>query len=108
MVCTIAGVVCAFRKSALEEVQGWKTDMVTEDIDISWRLQLAGGHVRYEPRALCWVLMPETLSGLFRQRLRWAQGGAEVFLRYFSQTIKWKKRRLWAPFVEFFLSCMWG
>src|SRR5690554_1483687 len=76
MVFTISGVVCAFRRSALEEVQGWKTDMVTEDIEISWRLQLAGGHVRYEPRALCWVLMPETLSGLFRQRLRWAQGGA--------------------------------
>ena len=107
MVFTISGVVCAFRRSALEEVQGWKTDMVTEDIDISWRLQLAGGHVRYEPRALCWVLMPETLSGLFRQRLRWAQGGAEVFLRYFSQTTKWKNRRFWPLLIEYFISVVW-
>ncbi len=25
--------------------------------------------------------MPETLTGLWKQRLRWAQGGAEVFLK---------------------------
>lgn len=107
MVFTISGVVCAFRKSALEEIQGWKTDMVTEDIDISWRLQLAGGDVRYEPRALCWVLMPETIAGLFRQRLRWAQGGAEVFIRYFPKTIKWKNRRFWPLLIEYFISVVW-
>lgn len=63
MVFTVSGVICAFRRKALEEIGGWNTDMVTEDIDVSWRLQLAGGQVRYEPRALCWVLMPETLRG---------------------------------------------
>ena len=70
MVFTISGVICAFRRKALEEIDGWSTDMITEDIDVSWRIQLAGGQVRYEPRAMCWVLMPETLHGLFKQRLR--------------------------------------
>ncbi|MFQ3788650.1 poly-beta-1,6-N-acetyl-D-glucosamine synthase [Halomonas sp. A29] len=107
MVFTISGVVCAFRRSALEAIEGWNTDMVTEDIDISWRLQLAGGQVRYEPRAICWVLMPETLQGLFRQRLRWAQGGAEVFLRYLSQTVKWKNRRFWPLLLEYVVSVAW-
>ena len=107
MVFTISGVICAFRRKALEEIGGWNTDMITEDIDVSWRLQLAGGQVRYEPRAMCWVLMPETLRGLFKQRLRWAQGGGEVFLRYFSQTIRWKNRRFWLLMLEYIVSVVW-
>ncbi|MGO2391191.1 glycosyltransferase family 2 protein [Halomonas sp. AOP12-C2-37] len=107
MVFTISGVICAFRRKALEEIGGWNTDMVTEDIDVSWRLQLAGGQVRYEPRAMCWVLMPETLRGLFKQRLRWAQGGGEVFLRYFPQTVRWKNRRFWLLMLEYIISVVW-
>lgn len=107
MVFTISGVICAFRRKALEEIGGWNVDMITEDIDVSWRIQLAGGQVRYEPRAMCWVLMPETLHGLFKQRLRWAQGGGEVFLRYFSQTIRWKNRRFWLLMLEYIVSVVW-
>lgn len=107
MVFTISGVICAFRRKALEEIGGWNTDMITEDIDVSWRLQLKGGQVRYEPRAMCWVLMPETLRGLYKQRLRWAQGGGEVFLRYFSQTIRWKNRRFWVLMLEYIVSVVW-
>ena len=39
---TVSGVIAAFRKSALHEVGYWSNDMITEDIDISWKLQLAG------------------------------------------------------------------
>ena len=75
---TVSGVVCAFRRDALLQIGGWSKDMITEDIDISWKLQVEGNRIGYEPRALCWVLMPETIHGLYKQRLRWAQGGAEV------------------------------
>src|ERR1700733_5580057 len=74
---TVSGVIACFRKSALHDVGYWNTDMVTEDIDISWRLQMRHWEIRYEPNALCWILMPETLRGLWKQRLRWAQGGSE-------------------------------
>lgn len=76
---TISGVVAAFRKQALTDVGYWSQDMITEDIDISWKLQLKHWAIFFEPRALCWILMPETLRGLWKQRLRWAQGGAEYF-----------------------------
>ncbi|MCV5198453.1 glycosyltransferase, partial [Escherichia coli] len=76
----VSGVVAAFRRRALAEVGYWSPDMITEDIDISWKLQLRHWSIFFEPRALCWILMPETLKGLWKQRLRWAQGGAEVFL----------------------------
>lgn len=78
-VFTVSGVVVAFRKQAVEAVGGWSNDMVTEDIDISWKLQLAGWLIHYQPQALCWVLMPETVRGLYKQRLRWAQGGPRSF-----------------------------
>ena len=66
---TVSGVMTMFRKQALHQVGYWSPDMQTEDIDISWKLQLAGWTLRYEPRALTWILMPETFRGLFKQRL---------------------------------------
>ena len=48
---------------------------VRDFCEITWRVQLAGWRVVYEPNAIVWILMPETLRGLWRQRLRWAEGG---------------------------------
>nr|WP_305906525.1 poly-beta-1,6-N-acetyl-D-glucosamine synthase [Methylomarinum sp. Ch1-1]MDP4519214.1 poly-beta-1,6-N-acetyl-D-glucosamine synthase [Methylomarinum sp. Ch1-1] len=105
---TISGVVGAFRKSALHRVGYWSNDMITEDIDISWRLQLDHWDIRYEPHALCWILMPETLTGLWRQRLRWAQGGVEVLLRYFKRLGLWRSRRMWMIYIEYLVSVFWA
>jgi poly-beta-1,6-N-acetyl-D-glucosamine synthase len=105
---TVSGVITAFRKSALHDVGYWSPDMVTEDIDISWKLQLAGWTIRYEPNALCWVLMPETLKGLWKQRVRWAQGGAEVMLRYSREIMRWKSRRMWLLYFEYLTSVFWS
>lgn len=107
-VFTVSGVVVAFRKAALQRIGYWSTDMITEDIDVSWRLQLAHWDVRYEPNALCWILMPETLKGLFRQRTRWAQGGAEVWSRYLPKMLHWKKRRMWFVALEYIVSVLWS
>ena len=38
-VFTVSGVVAAFRRRALADVGYWSPDMITEDIDISWKLQ---------------------------------------------------------------------
>jgi biofilm PGA synthesis N-glycosyltransferase PgaC len=107
-VFTISGVVAAFRRTALHQVGYWNVDMVTEDIDVSWRLQLAHWDVRYEPNALCWILMPETYRGLWRQRLRWAQGGIEVFSRYWRDLLRWQSRRMWIVGVELLISTIWA
>lgn len=107
-VFTMSGVVSAFRKSALHQVGYWSLDMVTEDIDISWKLQMNYWDIRYEPHALCWILMPETLRGLWKQRLRWAQGGNEVLMRYAGNLQHWPKRRMWPVYLEYFTSIVWG
>jgi len=105
---TISGVIAAFRKSALHEVGYWSPDMITEDIDISWKLQLAGWQIPFETQALCWVLMPETLNGLWRQRSRWAQGGVEVLMRYFSSLFNRRALPMWPLYLECCISLLWS
>lgn len=105
---TVSGVVSAFRKSALHEVGYWNLNMITEDIDITWRLQIAGWSVAFEPNAMCWILCPETIKGLWKQRLRWAQGGAEAALRHTKTIIAGRKRRLWLMLTDYFLSVLWA
>ena len=105
---TVSGVVCAFRKRALLSVGFWSHDMYTEDIDVSWKLNLRFWDIRYEPRAICWILMPETLRGLWRQRLRWARGGSEVLRKYLRTVCSWRQRRIWPVFAEYSLSVLWA
>ncbi|AZV47434.1 poly-beta-1,6 N-acetyl-D-glucosamine synthase [Nautilia sp. PV-1] len=107
-VFTVSGVIVAFRKSAIHKIGYWHTDMVTDDIDISWRLELNHWNIRYEPNAICWMLVPETMKGLWKQRLRWAQGGAEVLKKYFKNIFDYKSRRMWGIYAEYFLSLIWA
>lgn len=106
-VYTVSGVCSCFRRRAVHEVGYWSSETVTEDVDISWKLQLAYWGILYEPRALCWILVPETLRGLWRQRLRWARGGIEAALRYRRTMFGWTKRRMWPVFVELVVSTAW-
>lgn len=105
---TVSGVIAAFRKSAVCQVGFWSDDMLTEDIDISWKLQLSHWAVHFEPRALVWILMPETIRGLWKQRLRWAQGGAQVLLKHNGAMTVWRHRRMWPVFIEYSLSTAWA
>ena len=105
---TVSGVVVAFNKTALHDIGYWTADNVTEDIDVSWRLQLNHWDVRFEPNALCWILTPETLKGLTQQRIRWAQGGAETFFRYLGKMLSWRRRRMWLICIEYIVSIAWS
>ena len=105
---TVSGVITAFRKSALHDVGYWSADMLTEDIDITWKLQRAGWDVRFEPRALVWILMPETMRGLWKQRLRWATGGAQVLMKNFGVIRHPTQNHLWPLLLELCLSLLWA
>jgi biofilm PGA synthesis N-glycosyltransferase PgaC len=83
-VMTVSGVIAAFRKKALLDAEMWDNDLITDDIGVTWKLQRRFWDVRYEPRALCWMLVPETLTGIWKQRIRWTQGGIEVLLRHWD------------------------
>ena len=106
-IMTISGVVAAFRKKALVDVGLWDHDMITEDISVSWKLQERFWNIRYEPRALCWMLVPETIKGIWKQRIRWAQGGQEVILRHWKVILSWSHRRIWPLYYEQWASLVW-
>lgn len=105
---TVSGVITAFRKSAVHQVGYWSADVLTEDIDITWKLQRSGWDVRFEPRALVWILMPETLKGLWKQRLRWATGGAQVLRRNIDVFLRPSQNHLWPLMIELCLSLLWS
>lgn len=106
-VMTVSGVVVMFRKQALLDCGLWDRDMITEDIAVTWKLEKNFWDIRYEPRALCWMLVPETVKGLFKQRKRWAQGGQEVMFRHANIFTSWRRRRLFPIFVEQVMSLGW-
>ena len=105
---TVSGVVACFRKAALHDVGYWSPDMLTEDIDISWKLQIRHWDVRFEPKAHCWILAPETLGGLWKQRLRWAMGGIQVMTKNWRIANIWKARRMWPVLLEYLMSVVWA
>jgi biofilm PGA synthesis N-glycosyltransferase PgaC len=109
-VFTVSGVVACFRKSALHDVGYWSPEILTEDIDVSWKLQLRHWDVRFEPKALCWILTPESLKGLWTQRVRWAMGGVQVVMKHFrmQHIFVWKSRRMWPVMLEYILSVGWA
>jgi biofilm PGA synthesis N-glycosyltransferase PgaC len=75
---TVSGVIVCFRKRAVHEAGWWSANTLTDDVELSWRIQLAGWRIAFEPQSVCWILMPETLKGLWRQRLRWSEGGTQT------------------------------
>jgi len=105
---TVSGVITAFRRSAVHQVGYWSPDMLTEDIDVTWKLQRAGWKVRFEPNALVWILMPETLRGLWKQRLRWAKGGAQVLRKNFQVLWHPRERFMWPLLIEMCASVFWS
>lgn len=104
---TISGVFTLFKKEAVEKVGKWDIDMITEDIAISWKFHINKFQIKYEPRALCWMLVPESIGGLWKQRVRWAQGGQEVLIRDFKKGIKSFNFPLYFLLFEQIFSLIW-
>jgi biofilm PGA synthesis N-glycosyltransferase PgaC len=107
-VMTVSGVVVAFRKRALLNCQLWDRDMITEDIGVTWKLEKKFWDIRYEPRALCMMLVPETVKGLYKQRKRWAEGGMEIIRRHGNIFKDWKTRRMTPVYIEQLISIVWA
>lgn len=105
---TVSGVIAGFRRAALAEAGWWSSHTLTDDIDVTWRIQMAGWRVTYAPNVLVWILMPETLGGLWKQRVRWAEGGVQMMLDYFWPMVTLKQPRLILIYLNYLLSILWS
>jgi len=103
----VAGVLGLFRRRAVMEVGGYHGQMATEDIDLTWRLLLAGWHTTYEPDALVGMEVPSSLRALWAQRRRWARGQGEVLHVHLREVARWSNRRMWPLALESVVSLLW-
>jgi biofilm PGA synthesis N-glycosyltransferase PgaC len=104
---TVAGVLGLFRRDRVLAVGGYDGAMATEDIDLTWRLLLAGWHTSYEPRALVGMQVPSSTATLWAQRKRWARGQGEVLHRHLHDVSMRRNHRLWLLSIESVASLVW-
>jgi len=105
---TFSGICTALRKSAIEEVGRFRVGMATEDIALAWQLQTTYADVRYEPRALFAMQVPETLPAWWSQRTRWARGLAQVLRENAGILRDVRTRRMWPVWIEGLVSTLWS
>ncbi len=104
----ISGVVAGFRRKALQDAGWWSSHTPTEDVDVTWRIQMAGWRAIYAPSVIVWILMPETLGGLWRQRLRWAEGGAYMMVDFGRDILRLRSPGLIPTYFNYLLSVLWS
>jgi biofilm PGA synthesis N-glycosyltransferase PgaC len=103
----VAGVLGLYRRDRVLEVGGYDSRMATEDIDLTWKLLLAGGQTVFEPRALVGMEVPSTLRALWAQRTRWARGQGEVLHAHFGEVMRFRNHRMWLISLESLASLLW-
>lgn len=97
-VLCVPGPIGLFRRTALDQVHAangdlpegsppghfsgpYRNDSFAEDFDVSISLLAAGWKIIYEPRAVCYTEVPDTLPGLISQRYRWTRGNLQVLTK---------------------------
>ena len=103
----VAGVLGLFRRDRVLAVGGYDSRMATEDIDLTWKLLLAGWETVYEPHALVGMQVPSTLGALWAQRTRWARGQGEVLHTHLRDVSRWRNHRMWLLALESLGSLLW-
>lgn len=104
----ISGAFGIFRKSFLDVVYGWNTG-TAEDLDITLRIKNYFGRYKdlrivFDPEAIGHTEAPDTMEGLFRQRLRW---DGDLYFLYFRKHPKTFSPRLMG-FKNFLLQAWTG
>jgi len=72
------GSAGVWRRECIEDAGGWQADTLTEDLDLSYRAQLAGWRIAYLPGVRVPGELPPQFDALRRQQSRWAQGSIQV------------------------------
>ncbi len=78
----VGGAAAAYRRQVIQTLGGFDETIITEDIEMSTRLQDHGYRVRYAADAVVYTEGPSDIPGLCRQRLRWKFGRLLTFYKY--------------------------
>jgi len=81
-ILVVPGAIGAFRKTAMEDIDGFTTDTLAEDCDLTLRMLRAGYVIRSCNEALALTEAPETLNMFLKQRSRWTFGMMQSFWKH--------------------------
>ncbi|MFQ5604521.1 MAG: cellulose synthase family protein [bacterium] len=72
------GTAGIWRKEAIFDAGGWQHDTLTEDLDLSYRAQLAGWKFVYLPDVVAPAELPVEINAYKSQQHRWAKGSVQT------------------------------
>ena len=72
------GTAGIWRKNAIVTAGGWQPDTVTEDLDLSYRAQMAGWRFEYVDDVTVPSELPLTLADFRSQQERWIKGSVQT------------------------------
>jgi cellulose synthase/poly-beta-1,6-N-acetylglucosamine synthase-like glycosyltransferase len=86
------GTAGVWRRQAIEDAGGWEHDTLTEDLDLSYRAQLAGWKFLYLPEVVVPAELPAEINAYKSQQHRWAKGSVQT-----GRKLLWKVLRAPIP-----------
>ena len=92
------GTAGIWRRETIISAGNWQDDTLTEDIDISYRAQIAGWKFVYVNDVVCPAELPAEVYGLKNQQYRWAKGAIQTAIKLLPTV--WKSGRL-TPLMKF-------
>lgn len=97
----VGGAAAAYRRKVFTRLGNFDEEIITEDIEMSTRIQNAGLKIGYAPDAIVYTEGPTDLGGLFKQRLRWKYGRLLTFAKYRHLFFSLKKKH--SPLLTWFI-----
>lgn len=82
------GTAGIWRRATIDDAGGWQHDTLTEDLDLSYRAQLAGWTFVYRGDLTCPAELPTSMEAFKLQQRRWAQGGIQVGLKLLPHLLR--------------------
>ena len=89
----IGGTGFMVTQKLLDRLGGWRTETISEDLELTAQTVLAGERVAYVPRAITYDEQPLTWEQSFTQRRRWSSGTLQVAQRYLPALNEAQSRR---------------
>lgn len=75
------GTAGVFRNQAIRAAGNWQADTLTEDMDLSYRIQLAGWEGLYAPDLVVPAEIPANINDFKSQQFRWAKGSIQTAIK---------------------------
>ena len=82
------GTAGLWRRQAIEDGGGWEHDTLTEDLDLSYRSQLAGWKCYYLPDLVVPAELPENINAFKTQQFRWAKGSIQTAIKIIPRVLR--------------------